>query len=166
MTKRGPKVIEYNARFGDPETQSMLPLLTSDTDLCKILMACVSGRLRDVEIKTRSGYACTVVVAAGGYPNPYTQGHTIELAPCPEGTLIFHAGTRRESGVLKTAGGRVFSVAAVRDTLNEAVKAAYEGVGLIKFDGMYYRKDIASRCLAGPILPEDGEKKDTGCDVL
>ncbi|KAK8038449.1 phosphoribosylamine-glycine ligase [Apiospora rasikravindrae] len=145
MTKYGPKVIEYNARFGDPEAQSMLPLLSSDTDLCHILLACTSGKLADVQIKNRSGYVCNVVVASFGYPGPYVQGHTIELAPCPEGTLIFHAGTRRETGVLKTAGGRVFTVTASGDTLEEAVKTAYAGVDLIKFDGMYYRKDIASR---------------------
>ncbi|KAK8095092.1 hypothetical protein PG997_001777 [Apiospora hydei] len=145
MTQFGPKVIEYNARFGDPETQSMLPLLSDDTDLCHILLACISGKLADVEIKHRSGYVCNVVVASEGYPGPYVQGHSIELAPCPEGTLIFHAGTRRENGVLKTAGGRVFAVTASGRTLEEAVKAAYAGVDLIKFDGMHYRKDIASR---------------------
>lgn len=85
MTKNGPKVIEYNARFGDPETQSMLPLLSDDTDLCHVLLACATNKLKYVKIETRSGYACNVVVASGGYPCSYEQGYTVELAPCPEG---------------------------------------------------------------------------------
>lgn len=85
MTRTGPKVMGYNARFGDPETQSMLPLLSDDTDLCHVLLACATNKLKDVKIETRPGYACAVVVASRGYPLQYGQGYPIELAPCPKG---------------------------------------------------------------------------------
>ncbi|KAK8108224.1 phosphoribosylglycinamide synthetase [Apiospora kogelbergensis] len=134
MTKHGPKVIEYKARFGDPETQSMLPHLSSDTDLCQILLACTSNALESVKIKARSGHACNVVVASGGYPGSAVQSSwrralKVSVLRALVDPISVH-------GVLKTAGGRVFSVAAVEDTLEEAVRTAYKGVKLIKFDGM------------------------------
>ncbi|KAK7977113.1 phosphoribosylamine-glycine ligase [Apiospora saccharicola] len=168
MTKSGPKVIEYNARFGDPEAQSMLPLLSDDTDLCHVLLACATNKLKDVKIGTRSGYACNVVVASRGYPYEYEQGHKIDIAPCPKDILIFHAGTRREDGVLKTAGGRVFTVAARGSTLEQAAKRAYDGVALIKFRNSWCRGDISTKWHGIP--PVDGEQNepepDLGCTVL
>ncbi|KAK3942812.1 phosphoribosylglycinamide synthetase [Diplogelasinospora grovesii] len=146
LTPSGPKVLEYNVRFGDPETQTMMMLLADDTDFAELLLACAQGRLHEVPVKVKPGYACNVVVAAGGYPDAYRQGDTVTLGDCPPGIQIFHGGTKRE-GSLKTAGGRVFSVAAAGTTLEEAVAAAYQGVKSIHFDGMFYRKDIAARAL-------------------
>ncbi|KAK7921551.1 bifunctional purine biosynthetic protein [Apiospora marii] len=145
MTSKGPKVLGYNARFGDSETQSMLPLLSDDTDLCHVLLACATHKLKDIKIATRRGYACNVVVSSDGYPLYNEWDLPIELAPCPKDILIFHAETRRDDGVLKTAGGRVFSVAARGRTLEEAARKAHSGISFIKFWGMRYRSDIGVR---------------------
>ncbi|WEW58970.1 phosphoribosylamine-glycine ligase [Emydomyces testavorans] len=146
MTENGPKVLEYNARFGDPETQTMMMLLAPECDLADVLLACSTGRLDKVSIPILSGYACNVVVAASGYPQSYPKGDTITLSEAPEGVQIFHAGTERSSsGELQTAGGRVFAVAAYAPSLEQAVCLAYRGVKCIQFRGMFYRKDIASR---------------------
>lgn len=85
LTKSGPKVIEYNARFGDPETQSMIPLLSEDTDLLEILLACTNGSLSSIEIKYKQGYACNVIISAGGYPEEYRQGDLVQFKGTPEG---------------------------------------------------------------------------------
>ncbi|RSL93086.1 hypothetical protein CDV31_014862 [Fusarium ambrosium] len=148
ITPQGPKVIEYNVRFGDPETQSVMMLLSEDTDLADILLACTSGTLSQVNLGIRSGFACNVVVASLGYPGKYSTGLPITLQTCPKEVQIFHAGTYRDKdnhGCLRTGGGRVFSVAAWGNTLREAVEAAYEGTKSIHFEGMFSRKDIASR---------------------
>ncbi|KAK2004802.1 phosphoribosylamine-glycine ligase [Colletotrichum falcatum] len=150
ITSQGPKVLEYNVRFGDPETQTVLPLLSPETDLAEIMLACTAyeARLDCVNIKVEDKYSATVVVAAGGYPGSYAKGTpmAVKQSTSPDIT-VFHAGTTLSpEGRLQTSGGRVIAVNATADTLEAAVKKAYErGVSLIDFDGMYYRKDIAHR---------------------
>ncbi|RYP93394.1 hypothetical protein DL770_000437 [Monosporascus sp. CRB-9-2] len=146
ITADGPKVLEYNVRFGDPETQTVLPLLSDDTDLAKIMVACTQGYLDSVSIKVESKFSTTVVVAAGGYPESYAKGDEMTVSTPPAGINIFHAGTKLVDGTLKTAGGRVIAASAIAtESLRAAVDRAYEGVKLIQFKDMYYRKDIAHR---------------------
>ncbi|WYZ40321.1 hypothetical protein EsH8_IV_000662 [Colletotrichum jinshuiense] len=150
ITNQGPKVLEYNVRFGDPETQTVLPLLSSDTDLAEIMLACTAyeARLDCVNIKVENKYSATVVVAAGGYPGTYVKGTPMVVNPSTSPDItVFHAGTNLSSeGQLQTSGGRVIAVNATADSLEAAVKKAYEqGIKLINFDQMYYRKDIAHR---------------------
>lgn len=145
---KGPKVLEYNVRFGDPETQTVLPLLSEDTDLAEIMLACAKGYLSSVDFKVQSKFSATVVVAAGGYPGNYAKGTPMNVGTPAEGSgiTIFHAGTKLTGNQLQTAGGRVIAANAVGATLEEAVKKAYEeGIQLIQFDKMFYRKDIAHR---------------------
>ncbi|KAK3944294.1 putative bifunctional purine ADE1 [Diplogelasinospora grovesii] len=141
-----PKVLEYNVRFGDPETQTVLPLLESD--LAEIMAACAGPcpLLEHVPVRVQKGFSTTVVVAAPGYPNSYPKGIPMKVEATPKGTEIFHAGTKLDSEKgLVTAGGRVIAATATGSTLREAVDRAYEGVKLINFEGMYYRRDIAHR---------------------
>lgn len=145
LTKDGPRVLEYNVRFGDPETQSLLPLLQSD--LAKVIEACADERLDKFDLEVNPGYAATVVVAAGGYPGKYEKGLEMELDPTSGGTLLFHAGTTLNGDILRTSGGRVIAATAQSNTLKAAVDAAYKGVECIHFEGMQYRKDIAHRAL-------------------
>lgn len=147
ITKSGPRVLEYNVRFGDPESQSCLPLLESD--LAELMLACCDGTLSQQKLDIAEAHACTVVVAAGGYPGSYAKGTVMDVQnPTEQGMYIFHAGTGLSSeGQLKTSGGRVIAATATGKTLKEAVDRAYQGVGKIKFDGMQYRKDIAHRAL-------------------
>ncbi|KAK1968620.1 phosphoribosylamine-glycine ligase [Colletotrichum sublineola] len=128
----------------DPETQSMV-LLLSDEALPQLILACVEQRLADVKLSVTSDFACNITVAAGGYPDSYHKGSIVQMDTPPQGVHIFHAGTERVGGELRTAGGRVFSVAATGKTLKEAVSAAYAGVESIHFEGMSYRRDIAAR---------------------
>jgi phosphoribosylamine---glycine ligase len=148
MTAKGPMVLEYNARFGDPETQAILARL--DSDLLEALEACVEGRLSDAEFRWKPGASACVVAASGGYPVSYTKGHKItgldEAAKVP-GVVVFHAGTTLVDGNILTNGGRVLNVTATGKDLPEALKQAYEGIGKISFEGMYYRKDIGWRAL-------------------
>ena len=148
MTKSGPKVLEYNVRFGDPETQSLLALM--DGDLASVMIACTEGRLDEVDVKVSSKSAATVVVAAGGYPGSYAKGTVMTIDPVPEDVVLFHAGTSFADNTLKTSGGRVIASTAVADTLENAVAKAYKGVDCIHFEGMQYRKDIAGRALKQP----------------
>ncbi|KAK1832267.1 phosphoribosylformylglycinamidine cyclo-ligase [Podospora conica] len=144
ITPEGPKTLEYNVRFGDPETQTVLPLLESD--LAKIMYACAGLPLLDmVPVKIRPGFSATVVVAAPGYPNSYPKNIPMQVGPDTDTVTVFHAGTTISNDSLVTAGGRVIAANATGETLREAVDKAYEGVKLINFDGMYYRKDIAHR---------------------
>ncbi|KAK4153727.1 phosphoribosylglycinamide synthetase [Chaetomidium leptoderma] len=140
-----PKVLEYNVRFGDPETQTVLPLLESD--LAKIMYACAGPvpYLEDIAFKISSKFSTTVVVAAPGYPESYPKNIPMQVADAPQDINIFHAGTKLSGDSLLTAGGRVIASTAVGDSLRAAVDKAYGGVKLISFDGMYYRKDIAHR---------------------
>ena len=150
ITDEGAKVVEFNCRFGDPETQVVLPLLNDD--LAKIMLACAEGTLDSYgKIKWRDNAAAAcVVMASAGYPGAYEKGKVITGLPeaHERGCMVFHAGTKEENGELVTNGGRVLSVVALDDSLAQAVKLAYGGVGEIDFAGAYYRKDIAHRALA------------------
>lgn len=145
ITKDGPKVLEYNVRGGDPETQTLLPLLTDDTDLAEVMLACAEGRLDSVTLKVKPGAAATVVACAEGYPAPYAKNRRIHLSSTKPDTHIFHAGTIRDDKGLWSVGGRVIAATSVGSNLEEAVNKAYEGMKAIKFDGMQFRKDIAHR---------------------
>lgn len=146
ITKDGPKVLEYNARFGDPETQVVLPRL--NTDIIDIFEAVIDERLDEVEISWNDSACVCVIMASGGYPKEYKTGYEIsgiEDAERDANIVVFHAGTKRENGKYYTAGGRVLGVTAMENTLDEAIKKAYEGVGKIKFQDMHYRKDIGKK---------------------
>ncbi|NLF29196.1 MAG: phosphoribosylamine--glycine ligase [Clostridiales bacterium] len=146
LTASGPKVIEYNCRFGDPEAQAMLPLL--ETDLLDVMRAVEEERLSEIDVRFRPGACCCVVIASGGYPEKYEVGKAIDLGPMPEGARVFHAGTAlAPDGTLVTAGGRVLSVAAAADTLREAVGRAYAAAYCVRFDGMHMRSDIGAKAL-------------------
>lgn len=139
-TPDGMKVVEYNSRFGDPETQVVLPMLK--TDLLEIFEAVTDERLSDVKIEWEEGACVCVVLASGGYPVHYEKGKEISIGDLDEGVFLYHAGTKRENGVLKTDGGRVLGVCAKGKTVAEAREKAYANVKKIHFDGMYYRTDI------------------------
>ncbi|KAI9483508.1 MAG: phosphoribosylglycinamide synthetase [Benjaminiella poitrasii] len=145
LTTSGPKVLEYNVRFGDPETEVVLPLLSDDTDLAEIMMACVEGRLDAVSVTIKKAFAATVIIASGGYPGSYAKGKEISLPSDPKDVVIYHAGTAVKNNQLVTDGGRVLAVSAVANSLREAVDKAYAGIASINFDNMHYRKDIAYR---------------------
>ena len=176
LTKNGPKVLEYNVRFGDPETQTLLPLMNAD--LAEVMVACTDGWLDAVTIGAYPRFAATVVAAAGGYPGAYVRGDTITLKDPPDNTFIFHAGTTgpsistsrddgkpasqnlgtygvhvhagsaaRSSESLITSGGRVIAATSTADTLEAAISQAYKGLSTIHFNGMHFRKDIGHRGL-------------------
>ncbi|KAJ8146022.1 hypothetical protein OY671_000911 [Metschnikowia pulcherrima] len=141
-----PKVLEYNVRFGDPETQTVLPLLTDDTDLGDVMLAAAEHRLDSVSIKTKENtHSTTVVMAAGGYPESYDKGDEITIKTPPAETYIFHAGTSEKDGKIVTSGGRVIASTATASTLRESVNRAYVGVDHVTFSKKYNRKDIAHR---------------------
>jgi phosphoribosylamine--glycine ligase len=146
LTEAGPKVLEYNARFGDPETQALLPRLTSD--LVDVMLAVGDGKLADTTLMWSSDYSVSVVLASGGYPGPYETGKVItgvDDADAIPGVTVFHAGTAlREDGALVTTGGRVLDVTALAPSLREARALAYEAAAKISFDGMFLRTDIAA----------------------
>lgn len=142
LTKDGPKVIEYNCRFGDPETQVVLPLLKSD--LLDIMLKISQKKLNEAKVEFMDGSACCVIMASKGYPQKYETGFEISL---PEDNEIFVAGAKKENGKLLTSGGRVLGVTGVSDTLENAIKKAYEKVSEIKFENAYYRKDIGKKAL-------------------
>jgi phosphoribosylamine--glycine ligase len=143
MTAGGPRVLEFNCRFGDPETQVILPRLKSD--LVPILEATIDGKLNEAKIEWDQGPAVTVVMASGGYPNKYETGKAISglESAARDGVQIFHAGTRRENGEVVTSGGRVLAVTAVAATIGAARDRAYKAVGELNFEGCHYRRDIA-----------------------
>ncbi len=146
INREGPKVLEFNVRFGDPETQVILPRLESD--LLAILEAMASGSLKDVKISWNQNAAVSVVIAAKGYPGSYEKGQEIsglEMVSEDENTIAFHAGTALKDGKALTNGGRVIGVTSVAPTLEAAIIGAYEGVNKINFEGMYCRRDIASK---------------------
>ena len=144
ITKDGPKVIEYNCRFGDPETQVVLPLLKSD--LLTVMQATTEGRLAETAVEFSDGAACCVVMASGGYPGSYEKGHEITI---PEGLSaeVYVAGAALTDGKLVTSGGRVLGVTATADTLAAAVAKSYENVEKITFEKAFYRHDIGRRAL-------------------
>jgi phosphoribosylamine--glycine ligase len=143
LTPVGIRVLEFNCRFGDPETQVVLPLL--ETDLLEIAEACVNGTLTDIEVTWRSGAAVCVVLASQGYPEKVASGKLATIETLPEDLICFHAGTKTEKGKLITSGGRVFGLTAWADHMDTALKKVYENVGKVKFEGMQYRRDIGER---------------------
>ena len=146
ITKDGPKVIEYNCRFGDPETQVVLPLLKSD--LLTIMMAVEDETLADTPVEFSDGAACCVMLASGGYPGKYEKGKTIDMGNAEAMAEIFHSGTGRNGkGQLVTAGGRVLGVCCTAGDLKTAIEMAYRAADQVKWDGMIYRKDIGKRAL-------------------
>lgn len=146
LTEAGPKVVEFNCRFGDPETQAVLPLV--DGDLAQALLACARGDLASVDLKAGKGSAVCVVMASGGYPGSYEKGRAITgLDAGEEKLVVFHAGTRKDNDSIVTAGGRVLGVTALGDGLKDAIDRAYGGVGKIQFEGMQYRRDIGGKGL-------------------
>ena len=147
LTPDGPKVIEYNCRFGDPETQVVLPLLK--TDLLTVMRAVESKTLGDLTVEWKDGAAACVILASGGYPGHYEKGKTITLPDAlPENVTVYHAGDRLEDGKLVTSGGRVLGVTAAAPTLRQALADAYAAAESIHFDGKYLRHDIGRRALA------------------
>ena len=145
LTPKGPRVIEYNCRFGDPETQVVLPLLESD--LLTVMQATTNGTLADTEVKFSDGHACCVIMASKGYPQSYDKGFEMTI-PEDIADNVYVAGAAIKEGKLVTAGGRVLGAAAVADSLANAVKGAYALVDRISFDNAYYRHDIGARALA------------------
>ncbi len=146
MTKEGPKVLEYNCRFGDPEIQAILPLIKSD--LVDLMMASIEGRIAETAIKIRKKAAVCVVMASGGYPGSYDKSKTIHgLDKVSKDIMVFHAGSKKKGKDLVTAGGRVLGITAMDTTIGSAIKKVYKGVGDITFDGAYYRRDIGHRAL-------------------
>lgn len=148
MTPRGPQVLEFNARFGDPETQALLMRLESD--LVDALEACIDGKLCETVLNWKPGASVCVIAASGGYPGSFQTGYEIaglnEAAKLPD-VQVFHSGTSKADGKLRTSAGRVLGVTAAAPTLEEALDHAYVAIGKIHFEGMYYRRDIAHRAL-------------------
>ena len=148
LTKQGPKVLEFNARFGDPETQVVLPKLK--TDLIDILNAVIEGTLHKINIEWEDNAAVCVVVASGGYPGKYQKGKVIsglERLEKMKDIIVFHAGTKFQDDKIITSGGRVLGITAWDETISKAKERAYKGVKEIYFEDMYYRKDIASKAI-------------------
>jgi len=140
LTNQGPKIIEINARFGDPETQTYMRML--ETDIVNIFLACVNGRLDKIKVRWSKENACCVILASEGYPGKYEFGKEVSIRKKIPGAEIFHSGTKLENGKLLTSGGRVLGVTAKEAGLGEALKKAYLQIKSINFDGKYYRKDV------------------------
>lgn len=157
LTKDGPMLLEYNCRFGDPETQVLLPLL--DSDLFEVALGCAEGNLqgRVPEVKWKKGAAATVVVAANGYPGSYPKGlpiSGIDVANAAPGVKVYQAGTTMDKERLVTSGGRVLAVTGVGSDFREAIESAYQGTARISFEpveGMHFRRDIGHRALHRPV---------------
>jgi phosphoribosylamine--glycine ligase len=148
MTPRGPEVLEYNARFGDPETQAIL--LRLESDLMDALEACIDGRLNEVEMRWSRGAASCVVASSAGYPGSYKTGLPISgltNAAMIPGVQVFHSGTSRLGNQIVTSGGRVLCAAAMGDSLNESLARAYKALSEVQFEGIYFRGDIGHRAL-------------------
>ena len=154
LTEHGPKVIEYNCRFGDPETQAVLALL--ETDLLEVMLAVEAGRLAEVPVRFRAGSACCVVLASEGYPGAYQTGFEISLGDTQEdkSVVVYHAGTKLEQGRLVTSGGRVLGVTALGETARAAQRAAYAAAQRIQFAHAVCRRDIGERAI---LWAEQGE---------
>ena len=151
MTPRGPQVLEFNTRFGDPETQAILVRLESD--LIELLEACTDGTLAQAELRWRSGASACVIASSGGYPGSFQTGFEINgIADAEEvpGVTVFHSGTALSGGKLLTSGGRVLGVTASAPSLTEALRLAYEAMNRIHFQGIYFRRDIGHRALNKP----------------
>jgi phosphoribosylamine--glycine ligase len=148
ITEAGPKVLEYNVRFGDPETEAILPRLKSD--LAELVMATAEGDISGISLEWDERHCGSVVAASGGYPGDYEKGKEISgIAEArAAGTIVFHAGTKVRDGKLVTDGGRVLNVVGLGHGIKEAMDNAYKGVSKIHFDGMHYRRDIGYRAIA------------------
>ncbi|KAA6461151.1 phosphoribosylamine--glycine ligase [Acidobacteria bacterium AB60] len=148
MTARGPQVLEFNARFGDPETQAILVRLESD--LVEAMQACIDGRLAEIELRWTQGASACVIASSSGYPGRYETGFPItglDAARRIPGVEVFHSGTAAPNGQVITSGGRVLAVTAAADSLQQALGRAYQAIGEIHFEGMYFRRDIGHRAL-------------------
>jgi phosphoribosylamine--glycine ligase len=146
LTPKGPRVIEYNCRFGDPETQVVLPLL--EGDLLEIMQAVHDERLSELDVRFSDGAACCVVMASEGYPKKYDSGFPITISELGENEYVYVAGARLENGEVLTAGGRVLGAVATAPTLEKAVEGAYVVAKKVHFANAYYRSDIGARALA------------------
>lgn len=177
VTDQGPQVLEYNVRFGDPETEAALELLDvqSGPTLAEIMQACADRRLDAIDVKLKpNSHAVSVILASGGYPGKYPTGKKITIGPLPAGVTVYHAGTKLSGDDLLTAGGRVLAVSASGSTLKEAVDLAYAGVDKIDFEGKTFRRDIAHRALqpsqtqqkAGLTYASAGVDVDAGNDLV
>ncbi len=142
LTEHGPKVLEYNARFGDPETQVVLPRMKSD--LIEVMEACIDGRLDEIELEFEDNAAVCVVLASDGYPEQYEKGYPIEISGefGKDGYYLFHAGTAEKDGQIVTAGGRVLGVTATGADLKSARANAYQATEWVRFENKYMRRDI------------------------
>ena len=147
LTPNGIRVLEFNCRFGDPETQVVLPLL--EIDLLEIANACVDGNLANINVQWKNGAAVCVVLASKGYPEKVESGKSSTIETLPDDMVCFHAGTKSENGNLITSGGRVFGLTAWAGDIQNAVNKVYSNIDKVTFDGMQYRKDIAHRALEG-----------------
>ena len=148
ITSQGPQVLEYNVRFGDPETQAVLPRLESD--LLEIMLASCEGRLNEIQLKWTPKSCVCVVMSSGGYPGKYESGYEIkglDVAAEEKDTYVFHAGTKKDGNYVVTAGGRVLGVVSLGDHVKDAIKSVYTAVEKIKFDHMFFRRDIAAKAL-------------------
>lgn len=167
LTSSGPKVLEYNVRFGDPETQTVLPLLSDETDLAQVFLACAEHRLDSTEISIKPNtYSTTVVMAAGGYPENFNKGDEITISKdLPADTFIFHAGTAEKDGKIVTSGGRVIASTSIASTLRKAVDQAYIGVDHVKFNNKYNRNDIAHKAFNQVVNKKAVTYADSGVSV-
>ncbi|MCI0553797.1 MAG: phosphoribosylamine--glycine ligase, partial [Anaerolineae bacterium] len=147
LTPNGIRVLEFNCRFGDPETQVVLPLL--ETDLLEIAEACVNGTLANVDVQWKNSAAVCVVLASKGYPEKVEYGKLVRIDELPEDMICFHAGTKMDSGKIITSGGRVFGLTAWASDNEKALKKVYSNIDRISFESMQYRRDIAHRALEG-----------------
>ena len=160
LTQNGIYTLEFNCRFGDPETQAVLPLL--ETDLLDIAEACVDGKLKDVNIRWKDGAAVCVVLASKGYPEKVEVGKPVKFEALSANTVCFHAGTKFDNNEVITSGGRVFGLTAWANDINSAVKLVYANVDKVSFEGMQYRKDIAHRALKKSSYADSGVSIDAG----
>lgn len=144
ITSEGPKVVEYNCRFGDPECQVIIPRMKSD--LLEVIASCTEGKLEETDIEFDDQYRCTVVMASGGYPESYEKGKEISGLDNVQG-LVFHAGTKTENGALQTNGGRVLNIVGSGNTLQEAIDNSYADVKKVHFEKAFYRNDIGAKGL-------------------
>jgi len=147
LTPNGIRTLEFNCRFGDPETQVVLPLI--ETDLVEIAEACIDSRLGEMNIQWKKGAAVCVVLASKGYPEKPEKGQVVSFSDLPEDMICFHAGTKQKGTNVVTAGGRVFGLTAWSSDIASAVEKVYANIDRVIFDGMQYRKDIAHRALEG-----------------
>ncbi len=148
ITKDGPKVLEYNCRFGDPETQSILPLI--ENSLLDIFLSSTNGTIKDIQIKIKNKFALNVVLASSGYPGKYETGKEIyglDKFKDRDDIIIFHAGTKIENGRIVTGGGRVLNFTGIDNDIESAIAKVYNNIGQIKFEGVYFRKDIGKKAL-------------------